>query len=416
MIDIKSEFHYPDPTEVYTDHQLRTLRERIGTNEKGSENLSLALEEIRRLCEAVGLSPELSSKACETYQDIIQTDIVNNNSMSMLAAGVVYLICQKERVPRRLKHIAAASSVPTRQEGTDESWGDSYYGGKEAVIGRAYRTVASTLQETNTPIPAQKFIDWYCSELDVDQSVQQQAFKIVDKTEENAQTSGKPSAAAAGAVYFASTLVEEAELTQKDVEAVSLVNVRTIRERYREQMEWYTDNMGNFDIKSQPYVGNAPWMKPMDDQVLSDIGDDVRGPTVICYNSSHYWGSNFDREKPLYEYGLTDIGRVWPAINTTIRYRSQRRSLVYHAEFEISDLGKVYLAGDLDPNALCKTRIWPGYSKISKFVDKHEYPTWSELNGIGGFSYGLISSARNKGYIAKARGGYEIGSEYQDVL
>lgn len=88
-------FQTPHPEEVYTEKDIEKLRERIGSTRYASENMGLGLTEINRICNTLDLSNNIVSESQSVYENIIETDLVNNSSISRIVAGIVYFLCLK---------------------------------------------------------------------------------------------------------------------------------------------------------------------------------------------------------------------------------------------------------------------------------------------------------------------------------
>ena len=279
-------FQIPRPQDVHSESEIKTLTERIGTNDQALQTLDLAAAELNRLCEVLDLSPEIFSEAHSFYERIINTDIINNQSIARLTSGVVYLACLQNNIPRRLQHISAASTVPSWRDSADESWGNSDRRPVRSKIGQAYRQIADELSVVAEPVEADVFVQWYCSELNLSQDVQSRAVDIVKKTHSDTGRRKQPAVVAAAAVYFGSTFTSNTAVTQRDVSSLSLVSARKIRDRYHEQRDWFHEHEDDFDMGSQPYVGDTPWMKPGDREKLAQLEDGDQWGVPVCRYSS----------------------------------------------------------------------------------------------------------------------------------
>lgn len=303
----------------------------------------------------------------------------------------------KNGIPRSLDHVAAASVVENWK--ADSSWGNPPRGKANTKIGRTFREIATELGEVYTPIDEQEFVKWYCSLLKLDQKIEMKAIDILEKTEEDVQAGVKPSVVAAAAVYFASTLFDDVSLTQKDVSAVSLTNISTISRRYRELMEFFNDREEDYDISAQPYVGDAPWLKPSDKRKLSNIQDG---------EYRYKRGELREELKHLFEYELIEL---------------------QDGEPELTELGDEYLNDQLDPNSLIRAKIWPQDQKFivwmlenepkslweirSEYPEKVPSPNLYLRRNPTGISPRKLE---REGYLEGSFNGYRVSRETKEVL
>lgn len=78
----------------------------------------------------------------------------------------------------------------------------------------------------------------FCSKLNMSESVETTAHKIIDAFTEGGFHSGcHPEGVAAGAVYLAARICDEETLTQEEIIDTTGVNQTTLRQRYQEQQE-----------------------------------------------------------------------------------------------------------------------------------------------------------------------------------
>lgn len=387
MINFDTFLKTPNPEQCYTAKEIKELRKRIGSLDDAQRTIQLAYTEIDRLCQALDLPPEICSESQSTYQAIIATELINNRSIAMLVSGIVYFHCLKYEVPRGLSHVAAASVVRNHKREADDSWGNPSWGGKSTLVGRSYREVAAHVGEVHTGLDPGTFIGWYCNLLGVNQQVELRAKEILEITEDDRETGGKPSVIAAAALYFASTHFDDIDLTQKDISEISLTHERTIRKRYRELMESFTERDDEYDISTQPYVGDAPWMNPRDREVLQAIRD------------SNWEGSKVKDQArwdliTLFEYELVDFEDDEPVVTV---------------------LGEKYLEGDLNPNELIKTRLMPPLPSFLNWLIENEPKSSWELRSKD-LPRRLPRYLMNKGYLEGSFFGYRVSDEAKNIL
>jgi transcription initiation factor TFIIB len=200
-------------------HRLRKWQERIRTKDAGERNLQFALSEIDRMASALGVPRSVREVAAVIYRRALDTDLIRGRSIEGVATSALYIACRQEGIPRSLEEVSSVSRVDRRE------------------IGRTYRYIAHELGLDMAPVDPKQYLPRFCSELGLDEHVQQRAAAIIDKTTAEGLHSGKsPTGFAAAAIYTAALLCNE-KRTQREIAKVAQVTEVTIRNRYREQLE-----------------------------------------------------------------------------------------------------------------------------------------------------------------------------------
>lgn len=200
-------------------HRLRVWQERIRTKNAGERNLKYALSEIDRMVSALGVPRPVKETASVIYRRALDEDLIRGRSIEGVATSALYTACRKEGIPRSLEEVTAVSRVDQRE------------------IGRTYRYITDELDINLEPTDPRQFVPRFCSELDVDTTVESTAIDIIDRTTALGLHSGKsPTGFAAAAIYAAGLLCDES-IPQREVAETAQTTVVTVRNRYREQLE-----------------------------------------------------------------------------------------------------------------------------------------------------------------------------------
>lgn len=220
-----------DPTEIrewHSETDLQELNTRLGTTKNAEEKQESAHKEIQRLYLALDLDQRNIDRAYRMYNNIIQTSIVQNHSVSELAAGIVYTICRDEQKPRGLSDIDSICSI---QPASNE-WG-RYSIRTRTVISRVHTRICDHLDLTFVEDYPERFLDRYIQNLDIEQEVEDIAKVALRKTIDNKDTIGSSPTFAAGALYYAMQR-SDSDKSRSDLSNVSNLNGSTIRQKKQE--------------------------------------------------------------------------------------------------------------------------------------------------------------------------------------
>lgn len=200
-------------------NRLRRWQERIRTKDAGERNLQFALSEIDRMSSALDLPDNVREVASVLYRQALDKDLIRGRSIEGVATACLYAGCRQEKLPRSLEEVEDVSRVERKE------------------IGRTYRYISKALGLEMNPVDPKQYVQRYCSELELSETVKTKAMEIIDETAEQGLLSGKsPTGYAAAAIYAAALLCNE-KRTQREVADVAQVTEVTIRNRYQEQIE-----------------------------------------------------------------------------------------------------------------------------------------------------------------------------------
>lgn len=199
--------------------RLRTWQRRMQTKDNDERNLQLALTEIHRMSSVLEIPGPPREVAAVTYRKALDRNLIQGRSIEGVASSTLYIACRKEDIPRSLDELAAVSRVDRGE------------------IGRTYRYLVSELNLSMEPVDPKLFVPRFCSDLDIDQPIQQRAVYILEQSANQGNHSGKSPPGLAGAAIYLASMLEDEGYTQADVADVAGVTKVTIRKRYQEQLE-----------------------------------------------------------------------------------------------------------------------------------------------------------------------------------
>lgn len=216
--------------------RLRTWDNRDTTSKE--RGLKEALNEIRRIGSALGLTKNVRETASMIFRQAHERKLVRGRSIETIAAASVYAASRQCGTPRSLDEMYPVSKA---HENFDQ---DEI----EKKINRAARYLINEL-ELNVGVPdPRKFLNRFLSNMEFDDgvdttTVNNTARDIINISEERNNHSGKsPTSIASGAIY-AACLVEGVDITQAHIAEVADVTEVTIRNRYNEMLDAYTSEV-----------------------------------------------------------------------------------------------------------------------------------------------------------------------------
>jgi transcription initiation factor TFIIB len=203
-------------------NRLRVWDERFRTKNGHERNLKQALGEVERMASALGLSRSVRETASVIYRRAVEEELLPGRSIEAMSTASLYAATRQAGLPRQLCEFAAVSRV------------------EQTRIQRAYRYLTRELELGIAPIDPRDYVQRFISALDLDGETEQVAQNlIVTGTAQNLHSGKSPAALAAGAVYAASRLTNNAR-TQAAVSEMTDVSRGTIRNRYQELLAAYT--------------------------------------------------------------------------------------------------------------------------------------------------------------------------------
>jgi transcription initiation factor TFIIB len=196
--------------------RLRVWDERCRTKTGQERNLKQALGEIERMASAVGLPDSVTETAGVLYRRAVTAGLLPGRSIEAMATACLYAATRQAGLPRRLREFAPVSRVD------------------QIHSQRAYRYLTRELGLELPIVDPRDYIQRFISALDLTAETEQLACDLIATgTDQNLHSGKSPAALAAGAVYAASRLTNDAR-TQAAVSEIADVSRTTIRNRYQE--------------------------------------------------------------------------------------------------------------------------------------------------------------------------------------
>ncbi len=203
--------------------KLRKWHKRSSISNSLERNLSIALQELNRICAALDIPENLREQAALLYRKSVEKGMIRGRLIESVVAAIIYIICRKYGIPRTMEEISEYSGVEERD------------------IGRTFRFLKKDL---NIEIPLstpEQYVPRFASELGLPGEAQEIALKVLEEAKKRGLISGKgPVGIAAASIYIA-TQIMKIKKTQKEVADVAKVTEVTIRNRYRELKEKLED-------------------------------------------------------------------------------------------------------------------------------------------------------------------------------
>ncbi|AKH97803.1 transcription initiation factor IIB [Halanaeroarchaeum sulfurireducens] len=203
--------------------RLRTWNERFRTRDSKERNLKQALGEIDRMASGLGLSKSVRETASVIYRRALDEELLPGRSIEGVATACLYAAARKAGMPRSLDEVATVSRVDR-----DE-------------IARTYRYVVRELELEVEPVDPIQYVPRIASELDRSEHVERRARELLEAAHETGQTSGKSPVGLAAAAVYAAAILEDERVTQSQVGDVANVSEVTIRNRYHELLDIWSE-------------------------------------------------------------------------------------------------------------------------------------------------------------------------------
>ncbi len=183
-------------------------------------NITQAASELERIADQLGLPRALKEEAASIYRQAVEKGVVRGRAVESVVAAALYAACRIFKVPRTLDEIAQYTKTSKKE------------------VARCYRLL---VRELSIKIPVADPADYVtriASALGLSGRVIKKAIEILNEARKKGLTAGKdPAGLAAAAVYSAAQLYEERR-TQKDVAQVAGVTEVTVRNRYKELVQY----------------------------------------------------------------------------------------------------------------------------------------------------------------------------------
>jgi len=184
----------------------------FGSTEK---NLSVALRELDKMGDKLGVSAAVKERAAYIYRKALERGLLRGRSIVGIAAASMYAAFRDTETPRTLKDIANVENLSKK------------------AVARDYRILLKEMDLSMPVADAAKNVTRIASRVGLSERVARKAIEIVRMTESREISAGKaPMGLAASALYLAGVIEGEVK-TQKEIAEAAGVTEVTVRNRYR---------------------------------------------------------------------------------------------------------------------------------------------------------------------------------------
>jgi len=203
--------------------RLRTWDERFRTRDSQERNLKQALGEIDRMASALGLPDNIRETASVVYRRALEDGLLPGRSIEGVATAALHAAARQAGAPRTVDEMTRVARVD------------------EQEFTRTYRYIVKELSLEVQPADPASYIPRFASDLDTTDDVERRARELVETAKREAVHSGKSPVGIAAAALYAAGLLEDVDLTQREVGNAADVSEVTIRDRYRELLRTAQD-------------------------------------------------------------------------------------------------------------------------------------------------------------------------------
>ncbi|MHA1301642.1 MAG: transcription initiation factor IIB [Candidatus Helarchaeota archaeon] len=186
-------------------------------------NLSIATNEIRRICSHLELPGRVTNRSATLYRKVYKLNLLKGRSIKSMVCACVYIACREHRIPRTLTEICGLSSE------------------NKKTIRRCYKIVLQNLKLKVPNLKARELVAKMSSNLKLTKDIENRAIEIINTAKECRNLTGKdPKGIAAAAIYL-SCLELNNRRSQNEVAKEAEITEVTLRNRYKELLKIIAD-------------------------------------------------------------------------------------------------------------------------------------------------------------------------------
>lgn len=213
-----SEIYKLDPLARRKFQRLKKWHGRASTSVE--RNLKYALVELKRMASILNLPPSIEEEAARVYNLIVRKGLVRGRSVEAVVVGTLYVACRQFNLARSLNELSKLSNVNKRE------------------IGKNARYITRNLGIKLIPTNAEEYIPKFAHALKFPAETRAKAIELVEKTQTQELTSGRGPPGIAAAALYVAALLTGTKVTQREIAEVIGVTEVTIRNRYKEIVEY----------------------------------------------------------------------------------------------------------------------------------------------------------------------------------
>ena len=193
--------------------RMRLWDSRSQTKTTSDRNLRIALYEMGKLKEKLGLSNAIIERAAYLYRKAAKAQLIRGRTVKSIVGACVYTACRDLDTTRTIIDIS------------------NHLQEKRKLIAKSYRMLFQNLRLSVPVIDPINCIIKFSNNLQLPEITKREAIKIFDTLKEKELTAGKnPNAVAATVIYMAG-IKTNVILTQRDITRISGITSVTIRNR-----------------------------------------------------------------------------------------------------------------------------------------------------------------------------------------
>lgn len=182
-------------------------------------NLSIATNEIRRICSNLELPTRVSDRAAILYRKVYKNNLLKGRSIKSMVSACLYIACREHKIPRTLTEICGLSTE------------------NKKTIRRCYKIILENLQLKVPNLRAKELVAKLASNLNISKEIENRSLEIIQSAIENQNLTGKdPKGIAAASIYLA-CLEKNNRRSQSEVAKVAEITEVTLRNRYKELLK-----------------------------------------------------------------------------------------------------------------------------------------------------------------------------------
>jgi len=180
------------------------------------QQVASAFECLEGLGDELMLSDEVRLQVADVYASASETNLTDGRSTQLMIAAAICIGGREVEKPRPIERVAKAAEIQVdRVKGTVRLY--------QQKLNRGY-----------TGISAAKYVPYLCADIGVDEAVENQAIKVIERFEnQDERADMHPAGIAGAAVYFAA----DNPVTQRQIATVAGVTSETIRVRLNDLRE-----------------------------------------------------------------------------------------------------------------------------------------------------------------------------------
>ena len=209
------------------DHEMKQSMKRMRLWDSRSKaattsgrNLRIALYEMIKLKEKLGLSDAVIDRAAYLYRKAAKAQLIRGRTVKSIIGACLYAACRDMGTARTI--IDISNQLQEKRKST----------------AKAYRMLFRNLPLTVPVTDPTSCIIKFANNLQIPESTKREAIKIFDTLKEKEVTAGKNPHAVAAAVLYMAGIKTNVDITQQDIMRISGITTVTIRNRLQDYKKY----------------------------------------------------------------------------------------------------------------------------------------------------------------------------------